>query len=207
MSILHESHWIQLRPLRRTEFDGYDEEETVRVVMTGNQEPKSVDITQAAMDVGAEPAHTFCGGLLALLTYGSLAAKPAKLHSRLSLRQPYRLPTADPLRGRPMLEGHFMHVQGDLLIGFTSAAFMLHAGAVKPHDCGHEGCSCKECCGRYTCDVWWVYTHMRERVLLASGHRVVNRFAVNLGLLMLLMGLKRLHCLRVDHHRHGAYGL
>jgi hypothetical protein len=37
-----------------TEFDGYDEDETVRVIMTGNQEPKAVDITQAAMDAGAE---------------------------------------------------------------------------------------------------------------------------------------------------------
>mmetsp|Transcript_6810 Transcript_6810/g.15073 ORF Transcript_6810/g.15073 Transcript_6810/m.15073 type:complete len:159 (+) Transcript_6810:46-522(+) len=40
--------------LANTEFDGYDEDETVRVVMTGNQEPKSVDVTQAAMDAGAE---------------------------------------------------------------------------------------------------------------------------------------------------------
>ncbi len=29
-------------------------QETVRVVMTGNQEPKSVDITQEAIDAGAE---------------------------------------------------------------------------------------------------------------------------------------------------------
>lgn len=40
--------------LANTDFDGYDEDETVRVVMSGNQEPKSVDITQAAMDAGSE---------------------------------------------------------------------------------------------------------------------------------------------------------
>ncbi|KAG1668818.1 hypothetical protein FOA52_004912 [Chlamydomonas sp. UWO 241] len=40
--------------LAATEFEGYDEEETVRVVMTGNQEPKSVDVTQVAIDAGAE---------------------------------------------------------------------------------------------------------------------------------------------------------
>jgi hypothetical protein len=44
--------------LAATEFDGYDEDETVRVVMTGNQEPKGVDITQAAMDAGAEVSPT-----------------------------------------------------------------------------------------------------------------------------------------------------
>ncbi|KAG2449426.1 hypothetical protein HYH02_005573 [Chlamydomonas schloesseri] len=40
--------------LAATEFEGYDEEETVRVIMSGNQEPKGVEITQAALDLGAE---------------------------------------------------------------------------------------------------------------------------------------------------------
>ncbi|PNH08055.1 hypothetical protein TSOC_005441 [Tetrabaena socialis] len=40
--------------LAATEFEGYDEEETVRVTMSGNQEPRGVEITQAAMDLGAE---------------------------------------------------------------------------------------------------------------------------------------------------------
>jgi len=40
--------------LANTEFEGYDEDETVRVVMTGNQEPKSVDLTKEAIDAGAE---------------------------------------------------------------------------------------------------------------------------------------------------------
>ncbi|KAK9826552.1 hypothetical protein WJX74_002412 [Apatococcus lobatus] len=33
-----------------TEFDGYSDDETVKVVMTGNQEPKFVDITDEAME-------------------------------------------------------------------------------------------------------------------------------------------------------------
>ncbi|GIL62598.1 hypothetical protein Vafri_16759 [Volvox africanus] len=40
--------------LANTEFEGYDEEETVRVTMSGNQEPRSVEITQEALAAGAE---------------------------------------------------------------------------------------------------------------------------------------------------------
>jgi DNA-binding protein YbaB len=36
--------------LARAEFDGYSSDETVRVVMSGNQEPRSVDITEAALE-------------------------------------------------------------------------------------------------------------------------------------------------------------
>ncbi|KAK9816672.1 hypothetical protein WJX72_003541 [[Myrmecia] bisecta] len=36
------------------EFEGFSEDETVKVVMSGNQEPRSVDITQVAMDDGPE---------------------------------------------------------------------------------------------------------------------------------------------------------
>lgn len=42
------------KDLANTEFEGFDEDETVRVVLSGNQEPRSVDVTQAAMEVGAE---------------------------------------------------------------------------------------------------------------------------------------------------------
>ena len=38
----------------RAEFEGYSDDETVRVVMSGNQEPKSVDITEAAIEQGAD---------------------------------------------------------------------------------------------------------------------------------------------------------
>lgn len=40
--------------LASTEFDGYDEDETVRVVLSGNQSPISVDITKEGMEVGSE---------------------------------------------------------------------------------------------------------------------------------------------------------
>jgi DNA-binding protein YbaB len=40
--------------LSRAEFDGYDSEELVRVVLSGNQEPKVTEITQAAMEKGPE---------------------------------------------------------------------------------------------------------------------------------------------------------
>lgn len=39
---------------RSTEFDGYDEDETVKVVLNGNQVPRSVEVTQEAIDAGAE---------------------------------------------------------------------------------------------------------------------------------------------------------
>ena len=39
---------------RRTEFDGYDEEETVKVVFLGNQSPVKCELTQAAMECGQE---------------------------------------------------------------------------------------------------------------------------------------------------------
>jgi DNA-binding protein YbaB len=42
------------RELAATDFEGYDEDETVRVVLSGNQEPRSVDITEAAIDAGPE---------------------------------------------------------------------------------------------------------------------------------------------------------
>lgn len=38
----------------RTYFDGYDEEETVKIVFAGNQQPKSVELTNAAMDCDAD---------------------------------------------------------------------------------------------------------------------------------------------------------
>jgi DNA-binding protein YbaB len=38
----------------RTEFDGYDEEETVKVVFLGDQKPVKCELTQAAMECDAE---------------------------------------------------------------------------------------------------------------------------------------------------------
>ncbi len=45
--------------LAEAEFDGYSSDETVRVVMSGNQEPKSVDITEEAIAGGAEARLAF----------------------------------------------------------------------------------------------------------------------------------------------------
>ena len=40
--------------LAQTDFEGYSADETVRVVMSGNQEPRSVDFTDEALEQGAE---------------------------------------------------------------------------------------------------------------------------------------------------------
>eukprot|EP00238_Polyblepharides_amylifera_P011342 CAMPEP_0196595462 /NCGR_PEP_ID=MMETSP1081-20130531/81207_1 /TAXON_ID=36882 /ORGANISM="Pyramimonas amylifera, Strain CCMP720" /LENGTH=157 /DNA_ID=CAMNT_0041920047 /DNA_START=108 /DNA_END=581 /DNA_ORIENTATION=- len=42
------------KELAETEFSGYDAEELVCVVLTGNQEPVATDITEEAMALGAE---------------------------------------------------------------------------------------------------------------------------------------------------------
>ena len=46
----------------RAEFEGYSEDETVRVVMSGNQEPKSVEITETAIEQGSD-VSSVCGVL------------------------------------------------------------------------------------------------------------------------------------------------
>ena len=52
--------------LSKAEFDGYSNDETIRVVMSGNQEPRSVDITEAAMETNSAEvcnhltAHLLC---------------------------------------------------------------------------------------------------------------------------------------------------
>jgi len=43
----------------RAEFEGYSEDETVRVVMSGNQEPKSVEITETAIEQGSDVSTSF----------------------------------------------------------------------------------------------------------------------------------------------------
>ena len=42
---------------RRAEFEGYSDDETVRVVMSGNQEPKAVEITETAMEKGSDVSN------------------------------------------------------------------------------------------------------------------------------------------------------
>ena len=45
---------MKTKALCRTDFDGYDDDETVRVVFTGSQAPKSVELTEIAMDCSAD---------------------------------------------------------------------------------------------------------------------------------------------------------
>jgi len=40
--------------LANTDFEGYSKDETVRVIMSGNQEPRSVDFTDEALEQGPE---------------------------------------------------------------------------------------------------------------------------------------------------------
>eukprot|EP00884_Botryococcus_braunii_P017860 jgi/Botrbrau1/4758/Bobra.0137s0030.1 len=40
--------------LARAEFEGYSEDETVKVIFSGNQEPKSIDLTEEALEGGLE---------------------------------------------------------------------------------------------------------------------------------------------------------
>ncbi|KAH7282040.1 hypothetical protein KP509_35G009300 [Ceratopteris richardii] len=42
------------KELAAAEFDGYCEGELIKVTLSGNQEPVSVDITEAAMELGPE---------------------------------------------------------------------------------------------------------------------------------------------------------
>lgn len=48
---VHHMRW------RRAEFEGYSDDETVRVVMSGNQEPKAVEITETAMEKGSDVSN------------------------------------------------------------------------------------------------------------------------------------------------------
>jgi len=64
------------KELAETEFDGYDPDELVKVVLTGNQEPRSTEITEEAMEKGADE-------LGALIT---LAAKDAHTKSTTAMK-------------------------------------------------------------------------------------------------------------------------
>lgn len=67
--LLHKNHAYELMSIYcnavadcvtmcRAEFEGYSDDETVRVVMSGNQEPKSVDITDSAYEQGSDVSRT-----------------------------------------------------------------------------------------------------------------------------------------------------
>ena len=63
----------------RTEFDGYSDDETVKVVMTGNQEPKFVDITDEAMENSSDVSP--CSDVLHLSTAGSVVQTACNPHT------------------------------------------------------------------------------------------------------------------------------
>ena len=67
--------------VRRTEFDGYSDDETVKVVMTGNQEPKFVDITDEAMANSSDVSLQLPASIAACMS-GHLA-DGGQMHLRL----------------------------------------------------------------------------------------------------------------------------
>ena len=60
--------------LSKAEFDGYSNDETIRVVMSGNQEPRSVDITEAAMEANSAEVLNNLSAHLSMLH--GIVAKP-----------------------------------------------------------------------------------------------------------------------------------
>jgi nucleoid-associated protein EbfC len=81
--------------LAEAEFDGYSSDETVCVVMSGNQEPKSVDITQEAYDQGVEKLGQLVEEAMKDAHAKSVAgmkARMAQLASSLGLPNPPQPP-------------------------------------------------------------------------------------------------------------------
>mmetsp|Transcript_2990 Transcript_2990/g.6067 ORF Transcript_2990/g.6067 Transcript_2990/m.6067 type:complete len:159 (+) Transcript_2990:77-553(+) len=77
--------------LANTDFEGFSSDETVRVIMTGNQEPKSVDITEAAYSQGNEKLAALVTEAMKDAHAKSVAGmkeRMAKLAQSLGLPQP-----------------------------------------------------------------------------------------------------------------------
>jgi DNA-binding YbaB/EbfC family protein len=77
--------------LAEAEFDGYSSDETVRVIMSGNQEPKSIDITEEAYSQGAERLTVLVTEAMKDAHSKSVAgmkARMSQLASNLGLPQP-----------------------------------------------------------------------------------------------------------------------
>lgn len=77
--------------LAQAEFDGYSSDETVRVVMSGNQEPRSVDITEAAYAQGAEKLSKLVEEAMKdshAKSVAGMKARMAQLAQSLGLPQP-----------------------------------------------------------------------------------------------------------------------
>nr|CAB3445842.1 unnamed protein product [Digitaria exilis] len=61
------------KELAATEIDGYCEGELIKVTLSGNQQPIRVEITEAAMDLGAETACSIAAKRSSFATTGCLA--------------------------------------------------------------------------------------------------------------------------------------
>ena len=74
--------------LAKAEFEGFDANETVRVIMSGNQEPRSVEITEAAREENSAevisipaPKHG-CSSWVEQMHLHALAPSVTCMHSR-----------------------------------------------------------------------------------------------------------------------------
>ena len=77
--------------LALAEFDGYSSDETVCVVMSGNQEPRAIDITEAAYAQGAERLNVLVAEAMRDAHAKSVAgmkARMGQLAQKLGLPQP-----------------------------------------------------------------------------------------------------------------------
>ncbi|EFN51287.1 hypothetical protein CHLNCDRAFT_28254 [Chlorella variabilis] len=77
--------------LANTDFDGYSADETVRVVMSGNQEPRTVEITQEAYDQGVEKLNQLVAEAMKeahLKSVDGMKARMRQLASNLGMPAP-----------------------------------------------------------------------------------------------------------------------
>jgi nucleoid-associated protein EbfC len=65
--------------LGRTDIEGFSSDESVRVVFSGNQEPRSIDITQAAIDQGPEKLNALVAEAMKDAHSNSVAEMKSKL--------------------------------------------------------------------------------------------------------------------------------
>ena len=83
-ALVSERAVVVQKELAAAEYEGFSADETVRVVVSGNQEPRGCDITEAAMETR--------------LTWGKKLLKKAKARDRLA---GLRGAGVSPWRGRP----------------------------------------------------------------------------------------------------------
>ena len=82
----------QAKMIQQAEFEGFSSDETVRVVLSGSQEPKGCDITQAAYSQGAEAL----GGLITEAYKDAHSKSVAAMRDSMqSLASDLNLPTGE----------------------------------------------------------------------------------------------------------------